>query len=197
VNPTRLASQRWLRTTPTPLYELHEAASWSTRGIGIASRLCQLRSEQMSDNCTDIMKASLLLAWRGRQGGEGRSPFSPFALQGAFRDAPPSSSRDARRPVAGRIGPFKRPWCLGPQGGVEVRRVVGGNPALERRDQREGPGPFLRLQALLFQGAHDPRGVRVALRGVVTGTRLMDRQCRAGLHEGARGRLTAVVTHQR
>jgi hypothetical protein len=149
VNPTRLASQRWLRTTPTPLYELHEAASWSTRGIGIASRLCQLRSEQMSDKCTDIMKAPPLLAWRGRQGGEGRSPISPFALQGAFRDAPPSSSRHARRPVAGRIGPFKRPWCLGPQGGVEVRRVVGGNPALERRDQRERPGPFLRPQALL------------------------------------------------
>lgn len=75
--------------------------------------------------------------------------------------------------------------------------VVVSEPGLEGLHQLQGAGPFLQLEALLFEGPHEALCVCIALRIVVTGERLMDLQCRAGLPEGRRGRLTPIVTHQR
>lgn len=75
--------------------------------------------------------------------------------------------------------------------------IVVGNPTFECSDQVIGAGPFLQPEALFFEGAHHPLGVRIALGVIVAGKRLLNPQGRACLHERHRSGLTAVVTHQK
>jgi hypothetical protein len=64
--------------------------------------------------------------------------------------------------------------------------VVVREPILERADQLKGTGPLLHLEALFFEGPHETFRVCITLRVIVTGERLMDLQCRTGLHKGRR-----------
>jgi hypothetical protein len=76
-------------------------------------------------------------------------------------------------------------------------RVIGGNPIVQSRAQRTGAGPFPKPPALCLQGPHDPRGVRGARRGVITGAHVVHAQGAAGPHQPRRRGWAAVITHAR
>jgi hypothetical protein len=75
--------------------------------------------------------------------------------------------------------------------------VVLVDPLLECTGYGEGTRPCLSPEALLFQRAPHALGVRMAFRVVLARKGLLDPQGSAGPHEGRRGWLTAIVTHQR
>jgi hypothetical protein len=75
--------------------------------------------------------------------------------------------------------------------------VIVGDPHVQRSRQLEGARPFLEPETRLCERAHHPLNVRVALGVVLAGEGLMHPQRVACLHECHRGRLTAVVAHQR
>jgi hypothetical protein len=75
--------------------------------------------------------------------------------------------------------------------------VVVVDPRLECTGSGEGTRPLLQPEAFLFQRAHHALGVGMALGVVIARKGLLDSQGPTGPHEGPRGGLTAVVTHQR
>lgn len=91
---------------------------------------------------------------------------------------------------------FKLPGRLVAQGGVQVVLIVRWDPGVQGTDQGKGTGPFLEPEAFFFERAHQALGVGIALGIVVAGKGLLDPQGATGIHEGARRRLTAVVTHE-
>jgi hypothetical protein len=108
-------------------------------------------------------------------------------------NTPPESSSRERRAVVVEVVSFKLPRELVFQCWMQVILVVVSEPVLEGAHQLKRTGPLLQPEALLFEGAHEAFYVGVALWVIVAGERLMDLQCRTGLHEGLRGRLTPVV----
>ena len=79
---------------------------------------------------------------------------------------------------------------------MPVTGVVPLNPCGERLFQLQRTGPLAEPEQLFLEGPHEPFRIRVPLRVVVTGEGLGDTQGRRGLHEGERGGLTAIVTHE-
>jgi hypothetical protein len=106
-----------------------------------------------------------------------------------------SSDRE-RNTVARVVCPLKLPGRFVAQGGVQVMLVVVIDPGLKDTGYYERTGPLVKPEAFLFQRTHHSLGVRVALRVVIAGKRLLDPQGLACLHECRCGGLTAVVTHQ-
>jgi hypothetical protein len=110
--------------------------------------------------------------------------------------APHMSSGHARSPVAPVLVMFKRPRGLVASGGVQIMLVVGCKPDFQRPDEGQGTGPLLPPEAFFFERPHDALGIRVTLRSVIAGEGVLNPQGAAGLHEGQRGWLAAVVSHQ-
>jgi hypothetical protein len=75
-------------------------------------------------------------------------------------------------------------------------RVVVCNPDVQRTDNGQRMDPLLQPEAFFCECPHDSLGIRVAFGIVIAGEGLQNPQGAAGLREGQRGWLAAVVTHQ-
>jgi hypothetical protein len=75
-------------------------------------------------------------------------------------------------------------------------RIIVGDPAAKSTDQGEGAGPLLQPEAFLVARTHHPLGIGMTLGVVVAGQGLLAPQETASFHEGPRGRLPPMVTHQ-
>jgi hypothetical protein len=74
--------------------------------------------------------------------------------------------------------------------------IIVGDPAVKSPDQGEGAGPLLQPEACLFDRTPHPLGIGITLGVVIAGKGLLDPQDTASFHEGPRGWLTPMVTHQ-
>ena len=111
--------------------------------------------------------------------------------------APHLSSGKERRTGAIVVVSFELPGRLVAQSGMQVMRVVRGDPSAQGTDEGKGTAPFLEPEALLLEGAHQALGIGIALGIVLAGKGLMDAQGTTRLDEGQRRRLAAVIAHQR
>jgi hypothetical protein len=92
---------------------------------------------------------------------------------------------------------FQLLGCFGAHGRVSGLLVVCDNPGLKGSNQLERAGPRPPPQACFFEGAHEARGIGMALGIMVTGEGLLNLQRRTSSHKGRRGGLAAMVTHRR
>ncbi len=79
---------------------------------------------------------------------------------------------------------------------MPILRVVPLDPGSERLFQLQRAGPIADPDQLFLERSYEPFRIRVALRVVIAGEGLRDTQRCTGLHEGDRGWLTAVITHE-
>ena len=91
--------------------------------------------------------------------------------------------------------PLKLCRWHGSQGRMQIMLVVVRDPIIECLDQRDGAGPFLQPQALLFAGPYDSLCIRIARRVVRAGEGVMTAQSAASFHKGERGGVTPMITH--
>src|SRR6266511_2236142 len=75
--------------------------------------------------------------------------------------------------------------------------VVASDPDRECPKQLRGTRPFPEPQALFFERTNEALGIGVSFGVIVAGKGLVDPQGAAGLHEGERRGLAAVITPQR
>lgn len=87
--------------------------------------------------------------------------------------------------------------CPIPERGMQIPRVVPFDPSGERLFQCHRTGPFAEPEEFFFERPHQPFGLGVALGVVVARERLRDPERRTRFHESHRGRLTAIVAHQK
>lgn len=99
-------------------------------------------------------------------------------------NAPRESSGYERRTVATMVVSLELTGRLITQRCVQIMLIVVNDPAAECPHQFQGAGPFLQPEALLFERTDDPRRVRVPLRIVIAGNRLVNAQGCTHLHQG-------------